>query len=73
VDLRPTREDLNDHRHLWDEPSRIEHPQGRGSGSRGIGQALGETGRLTDPKLDERLVAMVTGFVNFCGNLSDES
>ena len=35
----------------------------------GIGQALGENGRLTDPKLEERLVTMVTSFAGFCRNL----
>jgi NAD(P)H-dependent FMN reductase len=39
----------------------------------GIGQALGETGRLTDPKLEERLVTMVTGFAGFCRSLCKES
>ena len=39
----------------------------------GIGQALGEAGRLTDPKIEERLVAMVTGFAGFCRDLCGES
>jgi NAD(P)H-dependent FMN reductase len=39
----------------------------------GIGQALGEAGRLTDPKIEERLVGMVTGFAGFCRDLCGES
>ena len=39
----------------------------------GIGQALGEAGRLTDPKIEERLIAMVTGFAGFCRDLCGES
>ncbi len=35
----------------------------------GINQALGEAGRFTDPKMEERLVTMVTGFADFCRNL----
>jgi NAD(P)H-dependent FMN reductase len=38
----------------------------------GINQALGEAGRFTDPKIEERLVTMATGFADFCRILRSE-
>jgi chromate reductase len=39
----------------------------------GINQVLGDSGRLTDPTIEERLVTTVTGFADFCRSLGGES